>query len=79
MRYQYKKVVMIEAPTLDDSHTISQGTEANPKTPQRRLALLWGVLCFSMHFCYFSRVLFGGKEKFCIFAIERGVDNIAHS
>ena len=37
---------------------------------RRRLVLLWGVCRFSIHFCYFSWVLFGGKEIFRIFVIK---------
>lgn len=32
-----------------------------------------GRLLFSLHFCYFSGILFGGIRIFCIFASEQGV------
>ena len=38
------------------------------QTSRRRLSLFWGVWRFSLHFCFFSCVLFGGKENFRIFA-----------
>ncbi len=32
-----------------------------------------GIGVFLKYFCYFSYILFGGNEIFCIFAIGRGI------
>ena len=44
----------------------------------KRLGEEWffsGAFVFSLHFCYFSCVLFGGIENFCIFASGKGSSN----
>lgn len=48
------------------------------KRPGKDWLFSRAFVVFSSNFCYFSRVLFGGIGKNCIFAHCKGVDTISY-
>lgn len=52
-----------------DEHGRGRVPGMNRSNASEKIEPFSGRLSFSLHFCYFSCDLFGGKRKNCIFAV----------